>query len=82
MNMELYQVALDYARMVQNSRDSNGNPCNNVKRTEIMAVLTYHCGGTEGHGRGRAVSREFMVQLAGAVTGTYEMNPARIVFAR
>jgi hypothetical protein len=82
MNTELYTTALRYARMVQSSTDSNGNACSNVKRTEIIAVLTYYCGGTAGHSQGRQVTREFMTTLAEAVGGTYESNPARIVFSR
>lgn len=82
MNQDLYTVALEFARQVQGSTDSNGRPCGNVKRTEIIAVLTYYCAGTAGHGCGRAVTREFMTTLAAAVGGTYESNPARIQFAR
>jgi hypothetical protein len=82
LNQELYEVALQFAQALEGSTDSNGRPCNNVKRTEIIAVLTYYCGGTAGHRQGRAVTREFMTTLAEAVGGTYESNPARIVFSR
>ena len=82
MNKELHYIALEFAQMVQGSTDSNGNPCRNVKRTEIIAVLTYYCGGTAGHGCGRKITREFMTTLAEAVGGTYESKPARIVFSR
>lgn len=80
MNTQLFEVACEFARMVRDSRNSNGRFNTHVKRDNIIAVLTYKFGGTQAFGAGIAVTREMMQAVAADVGGTYQMNPARIVF--
>lgn len=82
MNSKLFEVALRFAQIVRNSNNSHGKPNTHVKRDSIVSVLTYEFAGTDATGAGRSLTREFMTRLAEAVDGTYEMNPARIVFRR
>ena len=82
MQTDLYNTALRYATIVRDSTNSNGKPNTHVKRDNVLAVLTYQFAGTDATGQGRVVTREFMERLARDVGGTYELNPARIVFTR
>ena len=82
MKSDLFEVACEYARIVRDSTNSHGRPNTHVKRDNIIAVLTYRFGGTEAFGSGIAVTREMMEAVAAKVGGTYELNPARIVFER
>jgi hypothetical protein len=82
MNSNIREVALRFALIVKNSTNSHGKPNTHVKRSDVIAVLIYEFAGTDAIGAGRSVTREFMTSLAEAVGGTYELNPARIVFTR
>jgi hypothetical protein len=82
INEKFFKVAKEYATIARDSIGSNGKPITNVKRDNVIAVLTFKFGGTKAFGSGKAVTREFMEQLAAEVDGEYTMNPARIVFNR
>ena len=82
INEKFFKVAKEYAVIARDSLGSNGKPNTNVKRDNIIAVLTYKFGGTKAFGSGIAITREFMEQLAAEVEGEYSMSPARIVFNR
>ena len=82
MQADIYNTALRYATIVRDSTNSNGKANTHVKRDNVIAVLTYQFAGTDAIGQGRVVTREFMERLAQDVGGTYELNPARIVFTK
>ena len=82
MQADIYNTALRYATIVRDSTNSNGKAKTHVKRDNVIAVLTYQFAGTNAIGQGRVVTREFLERLAQDVGGTYELNPARIVFSR
>jgi hypothetical protein len=82
VNEKFFKVAKEYATIARDSLGSNGKPVTSVKRDNVIAVLTYKFAGTKAFGSGKAVTREFMEQLAQEVDGEYTMTPARIVFNR
>jgi len=82
VNEKFFKVAKEYAIIARDSLGSNGKPLTSVKRDNVIAVLTYKFAGTKAFGSGKAVTREFMEQLAQEVDGEYTMTPARIVFNR
>jgi hypothetical protein len=75
---KMYSVARRFAMIIKNTNNSHDKPNTHVKRSDIISVLIYEFSGS----RNVSVSREFMIELANDIGGTYELNPARIVFTR